>query len=1337
MKSNIVKLILFLSLEAGTLLTHGQILITKSDTVSLQQDSVIHLVLSPYRGNMQWQISFDSITWINIEEKTDTLNIKTSLQATYRAIIIDGSCDTICSEIADVTYTKPSVTTERALNITYSTALLGGKIIHNGGQNIIEQGICLGYNRNPTIDDFKIIIKGNTAEFDTTIYGLTSNTIYYFRAYAINPDGLSYGIGNQFTTEELTFSLSKTITAEKEDTIFCPDNSLLIISGNTLNKDDEIKIEKNNSGYFELENPDFTILGNTISIHLPINSINGTIYYVFDLPQYLDTLKSMAFFLFNGNSYYPLAYKIQDKKVIVEMSSLKWDEIKPEKDLKSLSSFLSFLIIPLQLYEQPPKKQMGLKEVTLADKTIVYNEPTLIQNSRTLLFIHGWIGAPSTWDEMILKVLSEPDFENCKIWTFGYNSSLGISENATILSTYLTEYTNNKKVDIIAHSMGGLVSRSMLEYYIGHKWVSRLIAIGTPNLGSPLAALKLVLGEVGFITEYFVDNLFGSNLDINSQGFTDLDENSAFIQNMKKSTNFQVPYFLIAAKNDPSIWPPSNDLILNGDDDGIVTVNSAFGIPDCLYSPIIHIPKSQAHTIMPKDSLVYKEVLKYLRLNLSLPRISTSPATSITNTAATLNGNVTSDGGAPVTQRGFYWCHLCDEPGPGDSTTVVQGTTGQYSYRLSNLVPDSRYAYKAFAKNSIGTATGNIFYLVTGPAPVSLPTITTSIVTSITQTTATGGGNVTADGGTSVTSRGVCWGTSQNPVIDINDKTTDGPGTGTFTSSITGLNPGTKYYVRAYATNSKGTAYGNEQSFTTAAGIETGTVTDIDGNVYKTVKIGNQWWMAENLKVTRYRNGDPVPHIPGNNEWAQIIAGAYCSYNNDASYHNKYGLLYNWHVVDDNRNIAPEGWHVASDAEWETLATYAGGRNITGGKLKNTDNTFWLSPNTDATNLYGFNALPGGYRRSDGAFGYEIHYGIPGTGGHWWSSTIVGPGSPDAWGEFMYFDKATMPNYGHIQGAGFSIRCVMDSQTSAILLPSVNTSQVSGITSGKAQCGGAVSSDGGASITARGVCWNTSGYPTTKDHKTVDGSGTGSFISLLSELSRGTEYFVRAYATNSKGTAYGEPLRFTTSAEEANSGTFTDARDGKTYKWVKIGQQVWMAENLVYLPQINRPGQESHEIPYYCVYGYTGSNIQEAKATDSYSTFGVLYNWPAAVESCPAGWHLPTKAEWNQLALYVNEQKGPYEVNGAYWFNTGGHLKATSGWDNNGNGTDDFGFSALPGGYYGDNPPNIEFTGIGNSGYWWSESNYWFMYNFTSTLYGLSGINTKANCYSVRCIRDH
>ena len=195
-------------------------------------------------------------------------------------------------------------------------------------------------------------------------------------------------------------------------------------------------------------------------------------------------------------------------------------------------------------------------------------------------------------------------------------------------------------------------------------------------------------------------------------------------------------------------------------------------------------------------------------------------------------------------------------------------------------------------------------------------------------------------------------------------------------------------------------------------------VTDVDGNIYQTVTIGNQVWMAENLKVTHYRNGDPIPHVTDFSTWASLSTGAHCAYNNDSALVADYSRLYNWYAVNDSRNIAPEGWHVATDAEWQALIDYLGGLVVAGGKMKETGLAHWSSPNAGATNSSGFTALPGGYRRNDGNFVSKGDYA------YFWSSTEYNSGY--ALFRALYYLDSQIHRYYFPNLDGFSVRCVRD-----------------------------------------------------------------------------------------------------------------------------------------------------------------------------------------------------------------------------------------------------------------------------------------------------------------------
>ena len=293
-----------------------------------------------------------------------------------------------------------------------------------------------------------------------------------------------------------------------------------------------------------------------------------------------------------------------------------------------------------------------------------------------------------------------------------------------------------------------------------------------------------------------------------------------------------------------------------------------------------------------------------------------------------------------------------------------------------------------------------------------IPTVTTANITNITDTTATSGGDVTSDGGVTVTARGVCWSTSPNPTT-VNSYTTDGSGTGTFVSNLTGLTPLTLYYVKAYATNSVGTAYGNEVTFTTLAPFTCGQAVTYEGQTYNTIQIGTQCWFQENLNVGTKINGSL-------DQSDNSIIEKYC-YNDLESNCDVYGGLYQWNemmqysTTPGVQGICPTGWHLPTDGEWTTLTDYLGGISVAGGKMKETGTAHWSPPNTGATNSSGFTALPGGCCGSP-TFNGLTNYT------YFWSSSQYDATS--AWLRSLAFNSASVIRYSNFKIAGFSARCL-------------------------------------------------------------------------------------------------------------------------------------------------------------------------------------------------------------------------------------------------------------------------------------------------------------------------
>ena len=190
---------------------------------------------------------------------------------------------------------------------------------------------------------------------------------------------------------------------------------------------------------------------------------------------------------------------------------------------------------------------------------------------------------------------------------------------------------------------------------------------------------------------------------------------------------------------------------------------------------------------------------------------------------------------------------------------------------------------------------------------------------------------------------------------------------------------------------------------------------DFDNNSYTIVQIGDQWWMAENLKATKYATGDEIPEVTGQANWMGLTTGACCAFDNDPDNALVYGCLYNWYATTDNRNVCPANWHVPSDSEWIELTSFLGGEPIAGGKLKETGTVHWFSPNTGATNESGFTVIAGG-NRSYGNFDFM------GYGGSFWSTTPLD--DIFAWNRDIFYYNTVANHSGADKKSGLSVRCV-------------------------------------------------------------------------------------------------------------------------------------------------------------------------------------------------------------------------------------------------------------------------------------------------------------------------
>jgi len=408
-----------------------------------------------------------------------------------------------------------------------------------------------------------------------------------------------------------------------------------------------------------------------------------------------------------------------------------------------------------------------------------------------------------------------------------------------------------------------------------------------------------------------------------------------------------------------------------------------------------------------------------------LPSVTTGSVLDISDSTASCSGTVDSDGGAMLTARGFCWSQN-NNPTILDDTTWNGSGLGVFSATLKGLECNTTYYFKAYVTNSVGTAYGSLEEFSTVACPVFLPEVSTLAAYDISDSVATSGGTVLDDGGAAVSSRGVCWGKKTGPTPE-GPHSEDGEGTGGFSSRLSDLDPLSTYYYRAYAENSKGIAYGDEYQFSTPE--RPNTLMDIDGNVYRTVQIGEQTWMAENLRVSRYADGSELPYVTDQPTWGGLYKTekAFCAYAYDSANFDIYGALYTWAGAmngaassDSNpsgvQGACPDGWHLPMTLDQADSLQWRGAGY--GAMLKDTSG-LWKEPNL-ANNASGFSALPAGRVNTAGT---PVNKTLE---CYFWSSTDWSMDG-EIWYRYLKFERDEIYRYtGFYVMEGYSVRCVKD-----------------------------------------------------------------------------------------------------------------------------------------------------------------------------------------------------------------------------------------------------------------------------------------------------------------------
>lgn len=520
------------------------------------------------------------------------------------------------------------------------------------------------------------------------------------------------------------------------------------------------------------------------------------------------------------------------------------------------------------------------------------------------------------------------------------------------------------------------------------------------------------------------------------------------------------------------------------------------------------------------DRTTGKSVRCVSEQNALIPTLSTATVSDITKTTASCGGNITYDGGALVTERGVCWS-TSQNPTITNTKTSNGTGVGIFTSTLNFLTPGTTYYVRAYATNVVGTAYGIQQTFTT----TNTPSLTTTAITNVTESSATSGGNITNDGGLNVTARGVCWSTSQNPTTS-NSKTIDGSDVGSFVSSITGLASKTTYYVRAYATNSLGTSYGAQLSFTTIAKkptVETSDVTDVT--------------------------------------FEAAVCGGFVS-------------------ADDGANVTEYG------VCWNT----------------NQNPTIANSKTIDGSGL-----------------GY-------------YTSSITGLKASVTYYVRAYATNSTGTSYG-----------AQKTFSTLAAPPSISsTTAISNITITTAVSGGDIKNDGGAAVIARGVCWSENQNPTIADNKTSNGTGIGIYSANLTGLSTNTTYYVRAYATNGNGTAYGNQVQFTT-VWDGTCSAFISPGVKKEFMCQNLGADVtadpftpsWKLNGDYYqwgILDVAAAGPTGPDVAQENSAAITGWNTVNAANGSWYSN-----SMKTANDPCPKNYRVPTRTEWEGVVANNTE----------------------------------------------------------------------------------------------------
>ena len=886
----------------------------------------------------------------------------------------------------------PTITTTAITGILENGASSGGNITDNGGGTVIASGICYGTTAIPTTSNLKVNTTETIGPFTSVIQGLTPNTTYYVRAFAINSLGTGYGDVVSFTT---TAPVPIPICNAVDN---C--SNTITTSGNadwqgflTINRDG---IDAARSGSIT---------------HSQSSTMETSIVGPIDLSFWWKVSSEATY---DGLSFYidgVLQEKISgevnwtQKNYFVPAGShiIKWTYSKDNSTTNGSDyGWVDLLIVT------PSTKTLATITTTVAS-TITGTSA----NTGGNISSNG--GGTITASGLCYSTTATPTIANSIISTTVTSGSYIIAMSSLTPNT--TYYARAYATNIVGTAYGNEIT------FTTPNVSGNGLCEAVDNCNLTITTYGTANWTLQNVTSYdlvdaaksgTITHNQSSSMETTIVGPVDL----SFWWKVSSETNYDLLRFYINGIvqftiSGTTVWENKNVYIPSG-------------------TNTIKWDYSKDNSTSVGSDCGWVDNITYTPSTLGLPTVSTITTYSIGQNTAESGVTVTADGGSAVTKKGLCWS-LNTQPTTSDNTSSFTTGTGTSYHTLIGLNPNSTYYYRAYATNSVGTAYGEEFSFTT--LPLELPIISALNKFSVSSTTVISNYTINSNGGESLTQQGLCWSTSPTPTILDNKLNNTRIAITSYTTKISALLPNTTYYMRAYATNSLGTVYSSEITFTTDAA--TGSVTDASGNIYETVVLGTQEWMTENLRTTKFNDGTNIPLVSNSSSWTALTTPAYSEIGNSDLNSNVFGKLYNGYSVrsttNGGKNICPTGWHIPTTSDWNTFQNYliTNGYNYDGSTTGNyiakslaatwgwtgTGSTGAINNTMTTNNTSDFSALPTGYKHGgDGTFYDTGSYTL------WW---VDGPQGTDTnYVRFLKSANSDLTTDFFTIKNGFSVRCI-------------------------------------------------------------------------------------------------------------------------------------------------------------------------------------------------------------------------------------------------------------------------------------------------------------------------